>query len=143
MDYFKFDEVFLKGTKLGMFMQELIKLCGRYGIMLLKDYTFTLEDQQIRFQRDFVGYAGELLDKSFINNLKDTTMAKKMVKFTNKETNEVFNMLIGKVGETVYKLTHNVNEMNDAIRWCNRHDIGDTFDADKYSITLEEEHPVQ
>lgn len=138
-----FGKELLDNTKMRAFLDDLSVLCKRYKISVVNEISLSIEPPMVNWSMDFAGMAHELLSKIDINKLKSTTMAKKIVKFTNKETNDVFNMLIGKVGENVYKLTHNVNEMNDAIRWCNRHDIGETLDAEKYSITLEEEHPVQ
>ena len=63
----------------------------------------------------------------------------KRIKFTDKVDGKLSNddILVGCLGERVYKLTSNVNEMNDAIRWCNRHHaIGEKFDCDKYQIEI-------
>lgn len=68
---------------------------------------------------------------------------RKMVKLTNKATNESLFMLISSVGEHVFKMTNDVNVMNHAISWCNRHNIGETCDYDDFSIELMEEKPVQ
>lgn len=62
-------------------------------------------------------------------------MAKKVI-FENKVEGNVFTLLVGKVGEHVFALTKSVNEMNDAIRWCNFHNVGDVFECDKYRIEL-------
>lgn len=43
-------------------------------------------------------------------------MAKKMIKFTEKNTGTSLEILVGSLGQHVYKLTKSVNEMNDAIR---------------------------
>ena len=56
--------------------------------------------------------------------------------FNDKVNNNTFNILIGKVGEHVFALTKSVKETNDAIRWCNNHNVGDTIDCEKYSLEL-------
>lgn len=68
---------------------------------------------------------------------------RKMVKLTNKATNESLFMLISSVGEHVFKMTNDVNVMNHAISWCNRHNIGESCDYDNFSIELIEERPVK
>lgn len=55
-------------------------------------------------------------------------MVRKMVKFTDKAKNETKVMLVGTVGSAVFALTKDVKETNDAIKWCTKHEIGDTFD---------------
>lgn len=62
----------------------------------------------------------------------------KKVIFTNKKTNAVTDCRIGNIGELVFAITHDVNEMNDAIRWCNKHHVGDKFECDEYRIELYE-----
>ena len=62
----------------------------------------------------------------------------KRVYFTNKKTNAVTNCRIGNIGELVFSVVHDVNEMNDAIRWCNKHHVGDKFECDEYRIELYE-----
>ena len=62
-------------------------------------------------------------------------MAKKVI-FNNKVDGKVINLLVGNLGEYIYALTKNVKEMNDAIRWCNFHNVGDVFECDKYRIEL-------
>lgn len=63
-------------------------------------------------------------------------MAKKMIKFTDKSTGTSLEILVGSLGQHVYKLTKSVNEMNDAIRWCNTHKVGDVFENDAYKLEL-------
>ena len=58
--------------------------------------------------------------------------------FTNKTTNQTTECMVGNIGELVFAITHDVNEMNDAIRWCNKHHVGDKFECDKYRIELYE-----
>lgn len=65
-------------------------------------------------------------------------MTMKKVIFTNKKTNAVTDCRIGNIGELVFAITHDVNEMNDAIRWCNKHHVGDKFECDEYRIELYE-----
>lgn len=60
----------------------------------------------------------------------------KRVRFTNKKNNTTKEMLVGSVGESVFSLCQNVKETNDAIRWCNQHNIGDSFDCDLYSLEI-------
>ena len=60
----------------------------------------------------------------------------KKVIFTNKKTNAVNDCGVGNIGELVYAITHDVNEMNCAIRWCNKHLVGEVFDGDNYNIQL-------
>lgn len=62
----------------------------------------------------------------------------KRVYFTNKKTNATNDCRVGNIGELIFAITHNVNEMNDAIRWCNKHHVGDKFECDKYRIELVE-----
>ena len=47
-------------------------------------------------------------------------------------------LLIGSIGQHIYRLTNKVSETNDAIRWCNNHKVGDTFDCDTYSMEIKE-----
>lgn len=58
--------------------------------------------------------------------------------FTNKATNLTTECMVGNIGELVFAITHDVNEMNDAIRWCNKHHVGDVFNSDNYTIKLVE-----
>ena len=58
--------------------------------------------------------------------------------FTNKTTNQTTMCMVGNIGELVYAITHDVNEMNDAIRWCNKHKVGEKFECDEYRIELYE-----
>ena len=58
--------------------------------------------------------------------------------FTNKATTLTTECMVGNIGELVFAITHDVNEMNDAIRWCNKHHVGDKFECDKYRIELYE-----
>ena len=58
--------------------------------------------------------------------------------FTNKATNQTTECMVGNIGELVFAITHDVNEMNDAIRWCNKHHAGDVFNCDNYTIKLVE-----
>ena len=62
----------------------------------------------------------------------------KRVYFINKKTNEAKKCRVGNIGALVFAITHDVNEMNDAIRWCNKHHVGDKFECDKYRIELYE-----
>lgn len=62
----------------------------------------------------------------------------KKVYFTNKKTNATNDCRVGNIGELVFAITHDVNEMNDAIRWCNKHHVGDVFNSDNYTIKLVE-----
>jgi hypothetical protein len=62
----------------------------------------------------------------------------KKVYFTNKKTNATNDYRVGNIGELVFAITHDVNEMNDAIRWCNKHHVGDKFECDEYRIELYE-----
>jgi len=60
----------------------------------------------------------------------------KKVIFTNKKENTVDEYTIGQIGEKVFALVYNVKETNDAIRWCNTHKNGDTFECDDYKIEI-------
>ena len=60
----------------------------------------------------------------------------KRVYFTNKKTNATNDCRVGNIGELIFAITHDVNEMNDAIRWCNTHKVGDKFDKNLYSIEI-------
>jgi hypothetical protein len=60
----------------------------------------------------------------------------KKVKFTNKEKNESKVYLVGNVGQYVFACVNNVKETNDAIRWCNTHNVGDKFDCDAYTLEI-------
>lgn len=62
----------------------------------------------------------------------------KRVYFTNKKTNATNDCRVGNIGELIFAITHDVNEMNDAIRWCNKHRVGDVLDSDNYTIKLVE-----
>lgn len=63
----------------------------------------------------------------------------KKARFTNKEKNETKDYLIGDIGQYVFACVNNVKETNDAIRWCNRHKVGDKFDCDAYTLEIIEE----
>ena len=60
----------------------------------------------------------------------------KKVKFTDKVLNCEHEVLAGNVGEKVFAACKNIKEVNDAIRWCNTHNIGDVFDCDLYRIEI-------
>lgn len=60
----------------------------------------------------------------------------KSIRFTNKATSETVDCRVGNVGENVFALTKNVKSMNDAIRWCNNHGLGDRLDCDSYTIEI-------
>ena len=60
----------------------------------------------------------------------------KSIKFTNKATNETIDCRVGNVGENVFAITKDVKSMNDAIRWCNFHGLGERFDCNAYSIEI-------
>ena len=60
----------------------------------------------------------------------------KKVKFTNKEKNESKVYLVGNVGQYVFACVNNVKETNDAVRWCNTHNIGDVFECDAYRMEI-------
>lgn len=62
-------------------------------------------------------------------------MAKRVI-FNNKVDGNEINMMVGNLGEHVYALTKDVNETNDAIRWCNFHKAGDVFECEQYRIEL-------
>lgn len=63
-------------------------------------------------------------------------MNKKKAKFTNVATGEITELLIGNVGQYVFKLSQNVNLMNHVVRWCNTHDIGATLRHDLFKIEI-------
>lgn len=60
----------------------------------------------------------------------------KKVKFLNKEQNKETIILLCNVGEKVFSIVNNVKETNDAIRWCNTHNVGDVFECDEYRIEI-------
>lgn len=62
----------------------------------------------------------------------------KKVIFTNKKTKAANDCRVGNIGELVFAITHDVNEMNDTIRWCNKHHVGDKFECNEYRIELYE-----
>ena len=62
----------------------------------------------------------------------------KKVKFINKKENVTKECRMGQIGEMVFALVCNVKEMNDAIRWCNTHKNGDSFECDDYKIEIME-----
>lgn len=64
----------------------------------------------------------------------------KKVNFVNKQMNNTEKVvMVGKVGECVFAVCQNVKETNDAIRWCNKHKVGEVFDCDLYSMEIVEE----
>ena len=63
-------------------------------------------------------------------------MGIKVLNFTNKGTKKTKEIHVGSVGAYVYELTKDVKAVNEAIRWCNKHDIGERFDCDAYSIEI-------
>ena len=58
--------------------------------------------------------------------------------FTNKLNNTSKECLLGNIGALVYNICNDVKSMNDAIRWCNKHHVGDKFECDEYRIELYE-----
>lgn len=60
----------------------------------------------------------------------------KKVRFLNKLNNKQEIILAGNVGERVFPIVNNVKETNDAIRWCNTHNVGDRFDCDSYTLEI-------
>lgn len=60
----------------------------------------------------------------------------KKIKFLNKMTDIEKEILVGEVGENVYAICKDVNEVNDAIRWCNLHNVGDKFECESYSMEI-------
>lgn len=63
----------------------------------------------------------------------------KQIKFLNKTNNKEELILTGKVGERVFPIVNNVKETNDAIRWCNTHNVGDVFDCNEYCMEIVKE----
>ena len=62
----------------------------------------------------------------------------KRISFLNKLNNKQEIILTGNVGERVFPIVNNVKETNDAIRWCNTHNVGDRFDCEYYSMEIVE-----
>ena len=63
----------------------------------------------------------------------------KRIKFANKQKdNEEKVVMVRNIGECVFAVCQNVKETNDAIRWCNTHNVGDTFDCDLYKLEITE-----
>lgn len=60
----------------------------------------------------------------------------KKIKFTDKVKNREHEVLVSNVGERVFATCNNVKETNDAIRWCNTHNVGDVFDCDFYRMEI-------
>ena len=60
----------------------------------------------------------------------------KKIKFTDKVKNREHEVLASNVGERVFAACNNVKETNDAIRWCNTHNVGDVFDCDLYRMEI-------
>lgn len=61
----------------------------------------------------------------------------KKIKFINKQVNNTEKVIMGgNVGQYVFACVNNVKEMNDAIRWCNTHKVGDKFDCDAYTLEI-------
>ena len=58
--------------------------------------------------------------------------------FTDKRTNTIQECMIGNIGELVYKVCNSVAETNWAIRWCNKHLVGEILNGDNYNIVLVE-----
>ena len=63
-------------------------------------------------------------------------MNNKKARFTDLATGNTIDLLIGNVGQHVFKVSKNVNLMNHAIRWCNTHDVGATLEHDTFKIEL-------
>lgn len=61
----------------------------------------------------------------------------KKVKITNKVSNKTTECMAGSIGEYVFNICKNVDETNRAIRWCNTHGHGDTFDTPNYRLDIE------
>lgn len=59
----------------------------------------------------------------------------KKIRFTNKGGLDVMTR-IGGLGQYVFGATGSVNETNDAIRWCNKHGVGERFECDEYVIEI-------
>lgn len=58
--------------------------------------------------------------------------------FTDKRTDTTQECMIGNIGELVYKVCNSVAETNWAIRWCNKHLVGEILNGDDYTIKLVE-----
>ena len=60
----------------------------------------------------------------------------KKIKVLNKSNNTEEVGRVGRVGERVFAMCQNVKETNDAIRWCNTHNVGEVFDCDAYTLEI-------
>ena len=58
----------------------------------------------------------------------------KKIKFISKPTNTEKVIMGGNVGQYVFACVNNVKETNDAIRWCNSHNVGDKFACHESSM---------
>lgn len=64
---------------------------------------------------------------------------KKMVKFTNKKTNEVNNIGTYNVGQYMFAIVGSVDETNKAIRFCNKAKVGEVYETDDVKIEVIQE----
>lgn len=60
----------------------------------------------------------------------------KQVVFFEKENNIEKKVFISDIGELVYRYVKDVKKTNNAIRWCNIHNVGDVFDCESYSLKI-------
>lgn len=60
----------------------------------------------------------------------------KKIKFTDKVLNCENEVLASNVGEKVFAACKDIKMVNNAIRWCNTHNVGDVFDCDSYRMEI-------
>lgn len=60
----------------------------------------------------------------------------KKIKFTDKVLNCENEVLASNVGEKVFAACKDIKMVNNAIRWCNTHNVGDVFDCDLYRMEI-------
>jgi hypothetical protein len=60
----------------------------------------------------------------------------KKIKFTDKVLNCENEVLASNVGEKVFTACKDIKMVNNAIRWCNTHNVGDVFDCDLYRMEI-------
>ena len=127
----------IKGTRMESFLNEIRRVCERYGVFVKDGIGIQVQPPSIEFEMRFFATVGLLVkDNIVINELKTTVMGKKTVKFTDLASGESVEVLSGAIGKHVFGVTKSVNEMNSAVRWCNNHGLGEKFECSAYTLEI-------
>lgn len=126
-----------KGTRLGGFLKELRELCDKYGIIMFGDIHFNMS-RMLEIETRFGGSTENLLKKDDISskNLKFGIMATKVLNFTDKVNGKSKEIRFSELGRHVFDITKSIDDFNAAVRWCNKHNVGDVFENENYKFEI-------